>query len=91
LKSFETEPSGVYVDQSLGKKENMKSCKAIDAFFLSNPFYRGMAEKIILVGTGICGLAFSWRPFPIFPFSHLLGGVLIISAYGFHWWMYRSI
>jgi protein-S-isoprenylcysteine O-methyltransferase Ste14 len=68
----------------------MKSCNAIDAFFLSNPFYRGMAEKIILVGTGICGLAFSWKTFPIFPFSHMLGGVLIISAYGFHSWAHKK-
>lgn len=68
----------------------MKSCNVLNAFFLSNPLYRGMAEKIILVGTGICGLVFSWKTFPIFPLSHMLGGVLILLAYGFHWWAHKK-
>jgi hypothetical protein len=42
----------------------MNSCTVLNAFFLSNPLYRGIAEKIILVGTGICGLVFSWKRFP---------------------------
>lgn len=53
--------------------------------FLSNPVYRGTVEKIILIGTGICGLIFSWKQFPIFPFSHILGVVVILVAFGFHW------
>ena len=68
----------------------MNSRNLVDAFFLSNPFYRGMAEKIILVGTGICGLVFSWKRFPIFPFSHLFGGVLIILSYAFHWYAHKK-
>jgi protein-S-isoprenylcysteine O-methyltransferase Ste14 len=68
----------------------MNSSNFINAFFLSNPFYRGTVEKIILVGTGIGGLVFSWKSFPVFPFSHMFGGVLIISAYGFHWWAHRK-
>jgi arginine exporter protein ArgO len=62
----------------------MKTCDVLNAFFLSNPLYRGMAEKIILVGTGICGLVFSWKKIPIFSLSHMLGGILILLAYGFH-------
>jgi hypothetical protein len=67
----------------------MKSFNLLNAFFLSNPLYRGMAEKIILVGTGICGLLFSWKTFPIFPSSHMSGGILILLAYGFHWWVHK--
>ena len=68
----------------------MKSSNVLNAFFLSNPFYRGMAEKIILVGTGICGLVFSWKTFPIFPLSHMLGGILILLAYVFHQWAHKK-
>ena len=68
----------------------MKSHNVLNAFFLSNPLYRGMAEKIILVGTGICGLVFSWKMFPIFPLSHMLGGILILLAYGFHQWAHKK-
>ena len=68
----------------------MKTYNVLNAFFLSNPFYRGMAEKIILVGTGICGLLFSWKTFPIFPLSHMLGGILIVLAYGFHQWAHKK-
>lgn len=71
-------------------KENMKRFKGLDGLVLSNPLYRGMAEKIILVGTGICGLLFSWKPFPVFPLSHMLGGVLILLAYGFHLWAHKE-
>ena len=62
----------------------MKGLNVIDAFLLSNPLYRGMTETIILVGTGICGLLFSWKTFPIFPLSHMSGGILILLAFGFH-------
>jgi protein-S-isoprenylcysteine O-methyltransferase Ste14 len=68
----------------------MESRNVLNAFFLSNPLYRGMAEKIILVGTGICGLFFPWKTFPIFPLSHMLGGILILLAYGFHWWAHKK-
>ena len=62
----------------------------LNIFFLSNPVYRGMVEKIILIGTGICGLIFSWKQFPIFPFSHILGGIVILVAFGFHWVSHRK-
>ena len=68
----------------------MERRTVLKAFFLSNPFYRGTIEKIILVGTGICGLVFSWRTFPVFPFSHVLGAILILLAYGFHQWAHRK-
>ena len=68
----------------------MKSSNVLNSFLLSNVFYRGMAEKIILVGTGICGLIFSWKKFPVFPLSHMLGGILIILAYGFHVWAHKA-
>ena len=64
----------------------MKSSNFLDAFFLSNRYYPGMAEKIVLVGTGICGLVFSWKTFPVFPLSRILGGFLILLAYAFHRW-----
>jgi protein-S-isoprenylcysteine O-methyltransferase Ste14 len=68
----------------------MKSPNILDAFFLSNPFYRGMLETIILVGTGICGLVFSWKAFPVFPFSRILGAILIFLAIGFHGWAHKQ-
>jgi len=68
----------------------MKSRNVLNAFFLSNPFYRGMAEKIILVGTGICGLVFPWKAFPVFPLSRMLGGILILLAYVFHRWAHKK-
>ena len=64
----------------------MKSESVIDAFLLSNPFHRGMIEWIILVGSGICGLVFSWTQFSIFPVSNIVGGLLILLAFGFHLW-----
>lgn len=68
----------------------MKSAYILDAFFLSNPVYRGMLEQIILVGTGICGLVFSWKAFPVFPLSRMLGGILILLAFGFHGWAHKT-
>ena len=64
----------------------MKSGSIIDSFLLSNPFHRGMVEWLILVGTGICGLVFSWTKFSIFPVSNILGGFLILFAFAFHLW-----
>ena len=68
----------------------MKSGNVLSAFLLSNPVYRGMAEKILLVGTGICGLVFSWKAFPIFPFSHVLGVILILLSCGIHAWAHKK-
>ena len=64
----------------------MKNTSRIDSFLLSNPFYRGMVEWVVLIGTGICGLVYSWATFSIFPVSNILGGILIISAFVFHMW-----
>jgi protein-S-isoprenylcysteine O-methyltransferase Ste14 len=64
----------------------MKSGNVFDAFFLSNPFYRGMVELFILIGTGVSGLVFSWTRFSLFPFSNILGGILIFLGFAFHWW-----
>ena len=55
-------------------------------FFLSNPLYRGIFELLILVGTGICGLVFSWQKFSIVPASNILGGIIILLAFAFHLW-----
>ena len=68
----------------------MKSGNVFDAFFLSNPFYRGMVGLVILIGTGIGGLVFSWAKFSIFPLSNILGGVLILLGFAFHWWTERG-
>jgi protein-S-isoprenylcysteine O-methyltransferase Ste14 len=64
----------------------MKTGNVLNAFFLSNPFYRGMSELFILIGTGICGLVFSWTRFSIFPVSNIFGGILILLAFAFHSW-----
>ncbi|MGD9123849.1 MAG: isoprenylcysteine carboxylmethyltransferase family protein [Desulfarculaceae bacterium] len=64
----------------------MKNKHFMDSFFLSNPFYRGMFELVVLVGTGICGLVFSWAKFDIAPVSNIFGGLLIVLALVFHGW-----
>lgn len=68
----------------------MKSCNVLNAFLLSNPFYRGMVEEIVLIGTGICGLIFSWKTFYIFPLSNILGGVLVLLSFAFHQWKEKN-
>ena len=64
----------------------MKTESTISAFLLLNPFKRCIAEWLILVGTGICGLIFSWYSFSIFPISNIIGGFLILFSFLFHWW-----
>jgi len=68
----------------------MKNGNVFDAFFLSNPFYRGMVALVILIGTGISGLVFSWTTFSIFPLSNIIGGVLILLGFVFHRWAERD-
>jgi protein-S-isoprenylcysteine O-methyltransferase Ste14 len=72
----------------LNTKEDliMKNESVLSAFLLMNPFKRGIVEWIILVGTGICGLMFSWYSFSVFPISNLIGGFLILFSFIFHWW-----
>ena len=64
----------------------MKIGNVFNVFFLSNPFYRGMFELFILIGTGICGLVFSWTRFSIFPVSNIFGCILVLLALAFHCW-----
>ena len=64
----------------------MKIGNVLNVFFLSNPFYCGMVELSILIATGICGLVFSWTRVSVFPVSNILGGILILLAFVFHWW-----
>jgi protein-S-isoprenylcysteine O-methyltransferase Ste14 len=64
----------------------MKRFNVLHAFLLSNPFYRGMVEWLILIVTGICGLIFSWTKFSIFPITNILGGIMILLSFTFHWW-----
>lgn len=64
----------------------MKIKNVFNVFFLSNPFCRGMFELFILIGTGICGLVFSWKGFSIFPITNIVGGILILLAFAFHSW-----
>lgn len=63
----------------------MGNSSIIDSFLLSNPFHRGMVESVILVGSGIFGLVFSWPKFFVPPVSNILGGLLILAAFLFHW------
>jgi protein-S-isoprenylcysteine O-methyltransferase Ste14 len=62
----------------------MKNGNLIDTIFLSNPFYRGMIEYLLLIGTGILGLFFSWSKLPFFPVLNIIGGILILSGLLFH-------
>ena len=62
----------------------MKNGNLIDTVLLSNPIYRGMIEYILLIGTGILGLFFSWSKLPFFPVLNIVGGILIVSGFLFH-------
>ena len=62
----------------------MKNGNLIDTILLSNPFYRGIIEYILLIGTGILGLFFSWLKLPFFPVLNIVGGLLILSGLLFH-------
>ena len=66
--------------------ERFKEGNAFDAFFLLNPFYRGMAEIIILIGTGIYGLFISRTTLSVYPLSNIVGGTLILFGIIFHCW-----
>ena len=62
----------------------MKNGNLIDTILLSNPFHRGIIEYILLIGTGILGLYFSWSKLPFFPTLNIVGGLLILSGLLFH-------
>ena len=76
----------IYYSENKGENGNMKDLGVFDAFFISNPFYRGMAEKIILIATGICGSVFSWKTVSIFPVSNIIGCILVSVSFVFHKW-----
>lgn len=58
----------------------------LSKIFLINPFKRGMVEWFVLIGTGICGLLFSWQRLSIFPITNIFGGFMILFAFLFHLW-----
>ena len=62
----------------------MKNWNLIDTVLLSNPIHRGMIEYLLLIGTGILGLLFSWPKLPFFPVLNIVGGILILSGLLFH-------
>jgi protein-S-isoprenylcysteine O-methyltransferase Ste14 len=62
----------------------MKNGNLIDTVLLSNPIHRGMIEYLLLIGTGILGLFFSWSKLPFFPMLNIVGGLLIFSGFLFH-------
>ena len=57
----------------------MKNENLIDSLLLSNPIYRGMIEYLLLIGTGILGLFFSWSKLPFLPVLNIVGGILILG------------
>lgn len=62
----------------------MKNGNLIDTILLSNPSHRGIIEYLLLIGTGILGLFFSWSKLPFFPMLNIIGGLLILSGLLFH-------
>ncbi|MBN2086737.1 isoprenylcysteine carboxylmethyltransferase family protein [Candidatus Peregrinibacteria bacterium] len=64
----------------------MNTENLINRFFLSNPFYRGISEIVILIGTGIFGLIYSWSKISIFPITNITGVLFIVFAFAFHTW-----
>jgi protein-S-isoprenylcysteine O-methyltransferase Ste14 len=43
-----------------------------------------MIEYILLIGTGILGLFFSWSKLPFSPVLNIIGGILILGGLLFH-------
>ena len=68
----------------------MKNGNLIDFLLLSNPIYRGMIEYLLLIGTGILGLFFSWSKLPFSPMLNIIGGILILSGFLFHVYSERN-
>jgi protein-S-isoprenylcysteine O-methyltransferase Ste14 len=62
----------------------MKNGNLIDTILLSNPIHRGIIEYLLLIGTGILGLLFSWPKLPFSPVLNAVGGMLILSGLLFH-------
>jgi protein-S-isoprenylcysteine O-methyltransferase Ste14 len=62
----------------------MKNENLIDSLLLSNPVYRAMIEYLLLIGTGILGLVFSWSKLPFSPVLNIVGGILILGGLLFH-------
>jgi protein-S-isoprenylcysteine O-methyltransferase Ste14 len=62
----------------------MKNGNLIDTLLLSNPIHRGIIEYILLIGTGILGLLFTWSKLPFFPILNVVGGLLILSGFLLH-------
>ena len=62
----------------------MRNGNLIDTLLLSNPLHRGMIEYLLLIGTGILGLIFSWLKLPFSPMLNIVGGLLIVSGLLFH-------
>jgi protein-S-isoprenylcysteine O-methyltransferase Ste14 len=62
----------------------MKNGNRIDTILLSNPIHRGIIEYLLLIGTGILGLLFSWSKLPFSPVLNVFGGMLILSGLLFH-------
>ena len=68
----------------------MGKIQLLNRFFLSNPFYRGLIELFLLIGSGILGWLFSWTKLPLFPVLNIIGGVLIIGGFLFHGYCERD-
>jgi protein-S-isoprenylcysteine O-methyltransferase Ste14 len=62
----------------------MMNGNLIDTLLLSNPIHRGIIEYILLIGTGILGLLFTWSKLPFFPVLNIVGGILILGGFLFH-------
>jgi protein-S-isoprenylcysteine O-methyltransferase Ste14 len=68
----------------------MKQANLIDRLLLSNPIHRATVEYVLLIGTGILGLIFSWPKIPFFPLSNIAGGVLFVGGFLFHAYAERN-
>lgn len=65
---------------------SVENSNLLNRFFLANPFYRGIIEIGILIGSGICGRVFAWDKLSVFPVTNVFGEILVFLAFACHGW-----
>ena len=55
-----------------------------EIILLIKPVYRARIEWPILIIVAVLGVVFSWSTIPFFPYSNIIGGIVLIGGLVFH-------